>query len=364
LSKERQVILHVIPYAVLGGTEKDCYYFIKAGIAFRHVVWVLHVEGPMSSAWKAKGAEVVHLDILKYSLLRFSRALAKLSRPKSISAVFYWSTIRLPIIRHFFKDCECRLAVHIGNPVSGSISTLAKNVVLSLLFPSSIDTKLFACSNHVARTVARDSYLKSFPCFVSMNPVEIPKANPYTLRIIKRSGQINIGMVARLDPIKDHITAIHAFSIISDIFSNSKLHLFGDGPLEKWLNTIVRQLALGQQVVFHGSVTDVYSRLRDLDLFIYATTMKEGLGNAVTEALANGLPVVASDLPMIREIDGGSGAITFSDPGNAKDFADKAIMLLKCIDLRREKSSKSFNRARQNFSPERYTRERLDYLID
>jgi len=355
--------LHIVPYAYIGGTEKDCLFVIKELQNDSHKVLVLDKEGPMSTEWHKYGADVIHIDILKNNVISFFRSLNAHSFNLKPDGIFYWSTIRLPFIVSALKRFNCKLAVHVGNPANNNFLDILKNVFFSKFLPGKIESKLFACSEYVHKSILNNSYYRKFESTVSHNPVEIPLKNPHKNRKIEKSSNIKIGMVARLDHIKDHVTVIRAFARINNEYPNTVLELIGDGPLRSNLERIAKELEIGHSVRFLGIQTDIYSYLQTWDLFLYATTIKEGLGNALSEALANGLPSIVSDLPMLREIDGDVGAIVFSPPNDPEPLSKNAINVLSSYRLRESLSEKSYERARNAFTRKRYARERLDYLL-
>jgi glycosyltransferase involved in cell wall biosynthesis len=120
----------------------------------------------------------------------------------------------------------------------------------------------------------------------------------------KPGSPFTLGMVARLDPIKDHECLLKAFAILCAAKPgvSLRLDLVGDGVLRSKLQELADALKISQQVDFLGTRSDVPHCLGQFDLFAFATTTEEGFGIALIEALAAGLPVVATDVPACREI--------------------------------------------------------------
>ncbi|MBN9398159.1 mannosyltransferase [Candidatus Saccharibacteria bacterium 47-87] len=89
------------------------------------------------------------------------------------------------------------------------------------------------------------------------------------------------------------------------------------------LQTLVPE---GAQVVFHNGVSDdEYERLLADDAILATASLDEGYGIPVAEAMAMGVPVVVSDIPVFHEV-GASGALYF-DPAKPEDFAQKVCQL-------------------------------------
>jgi len=116
-------------------------------------------------------------------------------------------------------------------------------------------------------------------------------------------------MVARLDPIKDQATLLRAFAVAR--LPGWQLQLVGEGPERLRLETLALELGLDPAAVFLGRRADIPELLGQADLFAFSTTAAEGFGIALIEAMAAGLPVIASDVPACREVllDGAAGEL-------------------------------------------------------
>jgi sugar transferase (PEP-CTERM/EpsH1 system associated) len=100
------------------------------------------------------------------------------------------------------------------------------------------------------------------------------------------------GTVGRLDPVKDQAGLIRAFAQTANQ-GKSVLVIAGDGPSRRHLLAMVSELALGDRVRLLGERDDVPLILRALDVFVLSS-IGEGISNAILEAMATGLPVIAT----------------------------------------------------------------------
>ncbi len=107
-------------------------------------------------------------------------------------------------------------------------------------------------------------------------------------------------MVARLDPIKDHGTLLRAFAAAQQ--PGWQLQLVGEGSERPRLEELALELGLDPTTLFIGRRADIPELLGQADLFAFSTTEAEGFGIALIEAMAAGLPIVASDVPACREV--------------------------------------------------------------
>jgi len=133
--------------------------------------------------------------------------------------------------------------------------------------------------------------------------------------------------VGRLEAPKDHKTLLRALALLDGVH----LALVGDGHLRTELESLARMLGIGRRVHFLGWREDVPHLLKAADVYVQPSRF-EGFSLAVVEAMAAGLPVVASDVPGMAEAVGDAGLL-FS-PGDAGDLAQKLRMVLDDRALR------------------------------
>ncbi len=132
-----------------------------------------------------------------------------------------------------------------------------------------------------------------------------------------------MGIVARLDPIKNHTCLFQAMTLLRRRYSNVHLVVVGDGPLGKDLRVLA-----GDGVHFLGERQDVPEILRNLDLFVLPS-FKEGISMTILEAMASGLPVVALKVggnPEIIEHGRTGCLLEENDPGRLAHVMESYIL--------------------------------------
>jgi len=102
-------------------------------------------------------------------------------------------------------------------------------------------------------------------------------------------------MVARLRPEKNHLLLLRAFHKVSQDLPTAKLLLVGDGTEHQAIEALIVQLGLTERVALLGARTDVACILAACDVFVLSSD-SEALPISVMEAMASGLPVVATDV--------------------------------------------------------------------
>lgn len=138
---------------------------------------------------------------------------------------------------------------------------------------------------------------------------------------------------------KDHETIIRALHLLPDDYH---LLLAGDGNRRKIVEEFGAQEQLSQRVHFLGNRNDVANVLKVADVIVMSSRY-EGLSLSSLEGLASGRPVVASDVPGLREIVGNAG-ILFPQ-GDAQALAKTILALEEDSKLRQQTIEKGLQRA-------------------
>jgi glycosyltransferase involved in cell wall biosynthesis len=137
-----------------------------------------------------------------------------------------------------------------------------------------------------------------------------------------------IGIIARLSEVKGIDVLIKAMPLVLKEVPSAKLLIAGQGPEEKALRELVKDLHLTEHVIFKDTVDQTQELLCALDVFVMPSLM-EGLGLSVIEAQACGIPVVASRIGGLVDLieDGVSGyLVAVNDPGA---LAGRVIKVIK-----------------------------------
>jgi glycosyltransferase involved in cell wall biosynthesis len=143
-----------------------------------------------------------------------------------------------------------------------------------------------------------------------------------------QSGAARAVHVARLIyPTKDQDTLLRAVRIVADSEPSFILDIVGDGPHRSDLEALAVQLDLGRHVIFHGFRRDIGRFMSEAQLFVLSS-VTEGLSLTLLEAMAAGLPVVATDVGGNREVvaDGRTGHLV-----PAKSPNELAAAMLRLI---------------------------------
>jgi glycosyltransferase involved in cell wall biosynthesis len=121
-----------------------------------------------------------------------------------------------------------------------------------------------------------------------------PLVTPPAARRPSVNGRRLLVSLGRLSPEKRVEMIVRAFARIAGRFPEWDLDIYGDGPLRENIARAIDELALAPRARLRGFTDDPYGVLAGADLYASASCV-EGFGNAVWEALACGVPVVAME---------------------------------------------------------------------
>lgn len=162
--------------------------------------------------------------------------------------------------------------------------------------------------------------------------------------------------VARLNPLKDHLTAVRAVNGLRQRGVHARLILAGDGEERSRIASCARAVGCEESVSFLGERNDVSRLLSAADAFLLSS-ISEGIPLTLIEAMAAGVPVVSTRVGGVDEviIDGETGLL--AEAGDDVQLANHLERLHCDSDLRRQIVLAGVDRARSQFSLERMHRE-------
>jgi glycosyltransferase involved in cell wall biosynthesis len=163
--------------------------------------------------------------------------------------------------------------------------------------------------------------------------------------------------VGRLKAPKDFVTLVRALKSLPP--GSFEAVIVGDGPDRPVLEEEINQLGLGTSIRLAGERRDVPALLAGADVFALSSR-SEGLPVSVLEAMAAGLPVVASRVGGVPEavVDGRTGLLV--EPSRQDELAAALRVLIQDRDLRRRLGAAGRARAEQRFDLERFRRAHLE----
>ncbi len=164
-----------------------------------------------------------------------------------------------------------------------------------------------------------------------------------------------LGTVARLDPIKNQRMMIKALNIVRQNYPETFLIIVGDGPERGSLKQLVEKLRLSSHVLFTGFREDTHFFYKIMDIFLL-TSFSEGTAMTLLEAMATGLPCIATDVGGNPEIvnDRETGFLIPSDEENT--LAEKISQLFSDKEQMKKMGKAGRRRFEENFTVEKMVR--------
>lgn len=154
--------------------------------------------------------------------------------------------------------------------------------------------------------------------------------------------------VANLVPYKDYFSVLDALKELKTEGYEFYYLILGDGPMRLVIESKIADYNLQQNIRIVGNVQNVSEYLKVSDIFIHSSK-GEGCSNAILEAMAAGLPIIASDT-------GGTSEIVTNEVGmlfeykNHNQLKDCLVLLIKDTEKRVEYGSSSYDKAVRDFT--------------
>jgi len=350
MSRRRPPVLLVGDTLAMGGTERQ-FSEIARGLA--HSGWdvrvaCLRAEGPLRARIEEAGIEPWSCgegSLKSPTLVRGIWRLARYIRRLRIGIVhsfdFYSNVYGVLAGRLARTGIAIASQRDLGNLRSSAQQRINR---MTLHFAHYV----LANSEAAAARVRLDGRVRPERVFVIPNGVDTAKFAP-----LARGGDIGqvrvFGTVSNLRPEKALGDLVRATALLRDRYPDVRMVIWGEGPLRSELATLIRSLGLESLVQLPGHTDDARATLCTMDAFILPS-LSESCSNSLMEAMAAGLPVIASDTGGNPELvlDGSSGLLV--RPGDPADLARAMGHLMDNPAMAATLSTQAAQQARAKFT--------------
>ena len=160
-----------------------------------------------------------------------------------------------------------------------------------------------------------------------------------------------IGMQSRLTVNKDHPTLLAAFAKLKNENYNINLKVAGDGTCKSELILLAQHLKIDTHTKFTGTLDEeeLVHFLQDLDIYVHAS-FGETMSTAIMQAMACGLPVIASEVPGIKNMIINNRTGILVPVKNVKSMSDALEYLLNNIPIAEALGENAYRFAKDNYS--------------
>ena len=241
-----------------------------------------------------------HVDLLKLDKEKFIkngviRNIKRITMLKKIIKNFkpdiIISFLPEPSFRVLFIKTFCRICpviVSVRNDPKVEYKNLFNRIIMKILYP-------FA-DGFVFQTEEAQQYFskkKKKKSVIIPNPLKEEFVTRKKYKGIRDKIIVNVG---RLEEQKNHELLIDAYKDLENEIDGYKLIIYGEGTLREKLENKIKELDLEKKVILFGEVQNIPEKIEKASLFVL-TSRFEGMPNALMEAMALGLPCIATDCP-------------------------------------------------------------------
>ena len=223
------------------------------------------------------------------------------------------------------------IAICIQNSITAKFTQNFKSIILCRIF-NLLNVKLVPCSKAILKSYLKiDKNIKFSQVIPNCIDLSNFQREIHLHKKNRKSDKLKtIIMIARLDRIKDQETLIKAYSKVN---KKCNLLLVGDGKRKNKLEQIALNIGLDPKKIFYGSSNDIPKLLANADIFAFSTTQEEGFGIVLIEAMAAGLPIIATDVCACREVLDNGNAGILVQPGRVDIWIKEIKSLLNSKEL-------------------------------
>lgn len=325
-------ILYVITGLQLGGAEKQLLLVAGALKRMGHTIHIVSMKsgGALKHDFEQINIAVTELDIT--SILNFYKAGVRLKslidsfQPDVVHSHMVHANLFSRLARLFFPMHRLICTAH-------NINEGGKGLMLMYR----LTDRLADFSTNVSKE-ALEHFLK-IKAFNVGRCMYLPNAIDTDLFVVDHSHdrtlRTELGLieedfiflaVGRLHPQKDYPTLLSAFSKIYQYYPKIKLLIAGEGELLQDLLQLTEKLGINGQVKFLGRRNDIEKLMNLCDCFVLSS-IYEGFGLVIAEAMSTGTFVISTDSGGVKEVMGGVGKLV---PIQAVDqFADEMSNIVK-----------------------------------
>lgn len=306
-----------------GGAENQLAVLVREQVKLGMAVSVCYLKGEpeLEGELATAGAKVVH-DLANkspFQQLRLLKALVKKENP-----VLHGHLPRAELIARFSAGkSPLIVSRHNAEPffpgaprvISSFLSHLVVKRAKSVIAISHAVSDFLLISNEVMEK--KKIVVIHYGYQPHMNDARA------TSKIEVGSESIVIGTVSRLARQKDLPTLLSAFAKYQKVFPQARLVIVGGGDEKSSLEDFASRLGIAEQIEWVGRTSDIPHYLSRMDTFVLSS-LYEGFGLVLLEAMDAGVPIIASDNSAIPEVLGGafSGLTRTSD---VDDFYEKLV---------------------------------------
>jgi sugar transferase (PEP-CTERM/EpsH1 system associated) len=341
MHEQRPLILHVIHHLHMGGMENGLVNLVNRlpESRFRHAIACVDDYSDFHKRLRRRDVEVIALNRSRVGVGPMRRAIFNYCRRLRPALVHSRNLSGLDALlpARLAGVSRCIHGEH-GWDVGDLEGRHWKPALLRRLHSPLID-RYVAVSKDIERYLTRRVGISPARITQIYNGVDTERFAPAATKPtsvvpggLLDDGRFVIGTIGRIQAVKDQATLMRAFAKLlrtrPELALRLRLAIVGDGPLLADLRALVKELAIEGYVWLPGAVDDVPNVLQTFDVFVLPS-LAEGISNTILEAMATGLPIIATAVGGNVELvdDGKSGRLF-----QPRDIATLVRLLANYVD--------------------------------
>ncbi|MDT8363695.1 MAG: TIGR03088 family PEP-CTERM/XrtA system glycosyltransferase [Nitrosomonas sp.] len=300
------LVLHVIHHLSTGGLENGLVNIINKmpESAYRHAIVCVEDYSDFRHRIQRQNVDVIALHRSQIGVWKMQRELYALCRRLRPSIIHTRNQSGLDaLLPAWLARVPHRIHGEHGWDVDNIDGKKYKPALLRRLHAPLVN-RYVTVSKHLANYLATRVGIDTSRITQIYNGVDTEKFYPAKNRtsdLLPRSFQgsdlVIIGTVGRVQAVKDQAALLKTFAVLRtkhpDLYANSRLVVVGDGPLLADLRQLAKNLLISDLTWFAGAQENIPDWLRLMDIFVLPS-LNEGISNTLLEAMASGIPVVAT----------------------------------------------------------------------
>ncbi len=357
-------IAHLITDLDIGGTELMLLKVLRNSDKklYDHLVISLKSEGKVAKGIEALGIRVISLNVKWYNFplcfMRLCRILRK-EKPDIVHNYLFHAEMAgrlcgkmagVPVIISSLRS------VNVGSDLRQFFLKITDGLVNGV---TAVSKKV--AEEHIGRQTTKKDKIR-----VIYNGLEVDKAvamenkNELKRRIGVPLTSYVVLSVGNLRPVKGYSFIFEALEMLLSKGKDVKLLIVGDGSYKRNLEIELQDKGISENVIFAGEKEELSDFLNMADTFVMAS-LWEGLPNSLLEAMAAGLPIIATKVGGIPEVvdDNENGLLI--DPKDSKALAQAIERMISDKEFAMRLSNNAQKFVRDNFGIERTVKD-LDSL--